>query len=176
MFQRGYFKGVSRGGACVRVWQDEGGGSTVTNWGKRVGQRNFPRPFGWWVFVLFLFFAFCLTLAGWFIEFPTKGTPKQLDISSLQIMPQSKVMVAIPYRVGTSFSISLIAASWCNTQWAICTKPLRLVSSVAAVRNGFGDVYFYNSTSKLLHIRLVHPADSGRNFFFLSDRVLCLTS
>lgn len=41
--------------------------------------------------------------------------------------------------------------SWCPT----CTHAFRAVNSVAEVRNGYGDVYYFDSRTQLFHIRVI---------------------
>jgi len=92
---------------------------------------------------------------GWYIHF-SKGTPKVLNITSVQVDMTEVLLLAIPYPSGTTFTIFHQAASWCSTSWGVCTHACRAVTSVAAVRGAFGDAYFWDNTARILYLRVVN--------------------
>uniref|UniRef100_A0A6B2KYW6 CEMIP beta-helix domain-containing protein n=1 Tax=Arcella intermedia TaxID=1963864 RepID=A0A6B2KYW6_9EUKA len=98
---------------------------------------------------------------GWFVEF-SSGTPADLKISHLQIEPLVSALVALPYPSGTTFtSISAVAASWCSWSWGVCSFDLTATTSVEAVRNGGGDLYYWDSAAGILYFKLLQPPDEG---------------
>eukprot|EP00475_Leptophrys_vorax_P012438 TRINITY_DN1888_c0_g1_i1.p1 TRINITY_DN1888_c0_g1~~TRINITY_DN1888_c0_g1_i1.p1 ORF type:complete len:1154 (-),score=257.11 TRINITY_DN1888_c0_g1_i1:36-3497(-) len=98
---------------------------------------------------------------GWFIRFPN-GTPSTLVIDQVQVYPQDVLLIALPYPAGTVFNITAGTASWCGT-WNnnVCNANFSAVGSVAAVVNGSGNVYFYDSAKYLLYMRIVQQTDSS---------------
>jgi hypothetical protein len=91
---------------------------------------------------------------GWFIRF-LSGTPKVLEITSVQVDSTEVLLLAFPYPSGTTFSIYHKAADWCDPAWGVCRHNCRAVTSVAAVRSAFGDAYFWDNTARTLYLRVV---------------------
>lgn len=91
---------------------------------------------------------------GWFIRYTT-GTPKKLTAISVQVATEDIFLVAIPYPAGTTFTIYFKGASWCGTSWAHCRHEVNPVTSIAAVKAGFGDLYYWDNTNRLLYLRLI---------------------
>jgi len=98
---------------------------------------------------------------GWFVTFP-EGVPKTIRFTDMQIDHDTLLHVAIPYPSGTIFNIYAQAAPWCVTPsgvqyswYPICQHAYRSVSSIDAVRSSWGDTYFYDSSTQLLHIRII---------------------
>jgi hypothetical protein len=89
---------------------------------------------------------------GWFVRY-TAGTPKQITLKEIQVDPKDSLVLAFPYPAGTTFNITFEAADWCSTSWGVCRHPFRPVSSALQVYNGFGDVYFWNNTARVLYVR-----------------------
>lgn len=91
---------------------------------------------------------------GWFIRF-NAGTPKKLQFTAIEVQETSALLLAIPYPAGTTFTIVNQGASWCGTDWAVCTHPYNQVSSVQAVINAFGDAYYWSESTRTLYLRVV---------------------
>jgi len=91
---------------------------------------------------------------GWFIRY-SNGTPKKLTLISVQVAMSDIFLVAIPYPSGTTFNIYFNGASWCGTSWAYCKHDIVAGNSIAAVRNAFGDVYYWDNTNRVLYLRLI---------------------
>eukprot|EP01120_Amphizonella_sp_Union-15-10_P004172 TRINITY_DN1478_c0_g1_i1.p1 TRINITY_DN1478_c0_g1~~TRINITY_DN1478_c0_g1_i1.p1 ORF type:complete len:260 (+),score=28.72 TRINITY_DN1478_c0_g1_i1:154-933(+) len=98
---------------------------------------------------------------GWFIRFPN-GTPNVVKFTDMQIEHNSVLHVAIPYPTGTTFNIYAQAPTWCvppnppYQSWhPICRHVYRPVASINQVRSSWGDTYFYDSSTQLLHIRII---------------------
>eukprot|EP01124_Arcella_intermedia_P022125 TRINITY_DN3233_c0_g4_i1.p1 TRINITY_DN3233_c0_g4~~TRINITY_DN3233_c0_g4_i1.p1 ORF type:complete len:1092 (+),score=168.98 TRINITY_DN3233_c0_g4_i1:472-3276(+) len=97
---------------------------------------------------------------GWFVEI-LKGTPVNLKISNLMIPPSASALIAVPYPTGTTFStLAVVAAPWCN-KYQLCQVNLTAVSSVNEVRNGGGDLYYWDANGGILYFRMVQPPDEG---------------
>lgn len=92
---------------------------------------------------------------GWFIRL-IHGNPRVLTITSIQVANMNDVLLlAFPYPAGTTFSIYYKAAYWCHESWAVCRHNFFPVNSIAAVRNAFGDAYYWNSATRTLYLRAV---------------------
>jgi len=96
---------------------------------------------------------------GWFVNF-TKGAPKFLNFTDMQIRHDDSLLVAIPYQTGSTFKVYAQAPGGCSTSF-ICSHPYKQVGSVQAVRQAWGDTYFYDTTRKLLYVKL---NDLGASF------------
>lgn len=100
---------------------------------------------------------------GWFLRF-NAGTPKVLRFTSVQVMEIEDVfLVAIPYPVGTNFTIYHKAASWCSTSWGVCRHEVRQVYDLQSVIRAFGDAYYWNNAARTLYLRLVQTNQSFGN-------------
>lgn len=91
---------------------------------------------------------------GWFIRF-TAGTPKQLNISAVQVDQNDVLLLAIPYPANTNFTVYNFAATWCDVSWGVCRHNYRAVTSIAAVKSAFGDAYFWDNNARILYLRVV---------------------
>jgi len=99
------------------------------------------------------------TAGGWFVRF-TEGIPTTITIANIQIDPTVSLVLAFPYPAGTTFNVTYEAASWCGTSWAVCSHPFNLTKSLTNVYNSNGDLYYWNSTSNILFIRVVEQQDT----------------
>ena len=89
---------------------------------------------------------------GWLLELDG-GSPHTLQISHVELTEDTAVFLSVPYPLGTSFSISANAASWCYescSNW--CKEIFTSVSSVEEVRQSEGNVYHFDATTGLLTI------------------------
>lgn len=97
---------------------------------------------------------FIAASGGWFVRY-VNGTPAVISFTDMQIDKNDLLHLAIPYPRGTTFNIYAQAPSWCNPSSSSCVHYFRAVGSVAEVRSAWGDAYFYDSNTQLLHIRLI---------------------
>ena len=93
---------------------------------------------------------------GWFIRF-NSGSPRKLLITRGQIHPDDNLVMAFPYPAGTTFSVKAKAPDFCN--WARTEEVLVRVNSLAEVRAGFGDRYYFDEANNMLYIRIVQKND-----------------
>eukprot|EP01113_Clastostelium_recurvatum_P039925 TRINITY_DN614_c1_g2_i1.p1 TRINITY_DN614_c1_g2~~TRINITY_DN614_c1_g2_i1.p1 ORF type:complete len:714 (+),score=84.18 TRINITY_DN614_c1_g2_i1:197-2143(+) len=92
---------------------------------------------------------------GWFLRF-SDGTPSTLSIANIQVDSDQKLVLALPYPAGTTFNIVYQAASWCSTSWGVCQHNYRAVRNITAIRDSFGDTYFWDETQRTLYLRVVN--------------------
>ena len=95
---------------------------------------------------------------GWYVKF-NSGSPKTLKIKNLQVFPDANLVLAFPYPRGTTFSVKAKAPSWCSG-WARTEEVLVQVNSLAEVRAGNGDRWFYDAAAELLYIRVVQKNEA----------------
>ena len=91
------------------------------------------------------------------------GAPIEMNISNLQMDERAtRLVMAIQYPPGTAFVVEYRGSPWCKDKWATwmdppqlgttCGYALRAVSSVAAVREGRGDEYYFDGTHLFFRI------------------------
>lgn len=96
---------------------------------------------------------------GWFIRFDS-GTPKNLTFDNVQVFPKDKLLIALPYPAGTTFTIEARTAQWCSPSASrLCRFTLKPTTSVDAVLNGTGDLYYFNNG--ILYLRIVQQSDGS---------------
>lgn len=96
---------------------------------------------------------------GWFFRFAGGGTPSTFYIQGLVVPSDASLVMAFPYPPGTTFDISA-NLNWCETWWGgVCTHAFRAVNSVDAVRNGYGDTYFFDG--QVLYVRVLLRQKGG---------------
>jgi len=92
---------------------------------------------------------------GWLLTL-TAGAPKSITFSQVQVEDSDGLIVVLPYPAGTRFSIAyqtVGCSSWCQPGWGcLCTWAYRQVSTVAEVRTGRGDEYYFDGA--FLYFRL----------------------
>jgi len=98
---------------------------------------------------------------GWFVRY-LGGTPNHITFTDMQIDHDTILHLAIPYPAGTTFKIYAQAPVWCYPgtppyePWdSICQHFYHPVNSIQEVRDSWGDTYFFDSSTQLLHIRIV---------------------
>jgi hypothetical protein len=98
---------------------------------------------------------------GWYIRFTNGVTPKVISFREVQIRETDVMIIAIPYPVGTTFTIRAIGASWCAPAdpYSNCYRIFDKVNTLAEVRSGFGDKYFVNANG-VLFFRLVQKGST----------------
>jgi hypothetical protein len=106
---------------------------------------------------------------GWLLNL-TAGAPISINFPEVVVSPNIPLTLSIPYPIGTSFTITAVAPSWCWTENGAysCQQPFSSASSFAQVRNGPGNLYYVDPNG-VLTIRLVQlPKDFvGRPNWFL---------
>ena len=101
---------------------------------------------------------------GWLTVFDA-GTPASMQLRTAQIDEDDIVMLALPYPEGTTFSITYEAASWCNPAWGrVCTHEFKAANSPQEVRNGHGDLYYFDENLGLLFLRYVQQRTETLDF------------
>ena len=75
------------------------------------------------------------------------GAPSTFSISRVQL-PEAKpkLLIAVSYPPGTSFTIQATTKSSCNTATKLCSHMYTEVGSVDAVRASDGDTYHFDGT------------------------------
>jgi hypothetical protein len=140
-------------------------GAQITHFGKTEGSATYgvslmPRVTG----------PLIASSGGWFVRY-TGGTPVKVTFTDMQIKHDDIMLLGIPYPTSTTFNIYAKAPTWCNPGTApfkswnpICTHQYRAVSSVAAVRAGWGDAYYFDKSKGILYIRIVELASFSSSF------------
>jgi hypothetical protein len=91
---------------------------------------------------------------GWFINFKD-GSPKVLKISEIQIPRAVTLVLALPYPIGTQFTINISTASWCSTYGGnLCKWAYNQTDSLDNIINKNETLYFFNSSTELLYLRV----------------------
>jgi len=88
------------------------------------------------------------------------GAPKRLVVNSVEVRPDTPMLLSIAYPPNTAFTITASAAEWCSpsAQYS-CKEVFKPVDSIAAVRKSLGNTYFF-SPQGLLTVRIIQtPKD-----------------
>ena len=96
---------------------------------------------------------------SWLLKL-NSGAPVHIRFEFVEASPDTPLLLSIAYPIGTTFTITAHAATWCgaNAQYS-CSETFRAVSSMAAVRNSLGNTYYFSSDG-LLTFRLIQtPKD-----------------
>jgi hypothetical protein len=100
--------------------------------------------------------------------------PRVLNISGIQIAPETVQLLVLPYPPGSTFRVTMDFAgaaffgSWCSRPPAIlCTHAFSRAASVAAVRAGAGDTYFFDDVEGYLYVRLTTHGTGFWPYVFL---------
>lgn len=107
---------------------------------------------------------------GWLLELH-QGAPKSLRIDDVEVLPDTPLLLSIPYPKGTSVNVIVGSAHWCrdNDQYT-CSMELTRVDSVLEVRNGLGNIYHVDDNGVLTLRILQGPRDFvGRPEWFLPN-------
>jgi len=94
---------------------------------------------------------------GWLFDWD-KGTPARLEISNFQVAEGDFLMIVLPFRAGTTFTIVFDGPSWC---WR-CRHEFQKASSLAEVKDGPGDLYFFDSDAELLFFKILGQTPNRR--------------
>ena len=96
---------------------------------------------------------------GWYMKL-FGGNPRNLRINSIQLNPDTNLLLAIPYPSGTNFVIRYVGPSWCG----YCSTTFPQVFSVADVEAAHGDRWYFDTSNQVLYVKLVmkrEPANLG---------------
>jgi hypothetical protein len=91
---------------------------------------------------------------GWLLDLDG-GAPHTLQISQIEVMPDTPLILSIAYPPGTSFTIKANAL-WCGESCTkSCEELFTQVTTVEDVRKSAGNVYHFDTTTGLLTIRVI---------------------
>ena len=93
---------------------------------------------------------------SWLMQLDS-GSPKSLRIRQIEVLSTTPLVLALPYPEDTSFTITAHAFTWCSTTSTThsCSEEFIAVDSLAKVRYSQGNTYFFDTTTKLLHVRII---------------------
>jgi hypothetical protein len=96
---------------------------------------------------------------GWLLTLDD-GAPHTLNISQIEVMPNTPLLLSVAYPTGTSFTIKAKAVDWCSESCTTsCEELFSRVSSVQKVRHSNGNVYHFDDATGLLTLRVImYPA------------------
>lgn len=95
---------------------------------------------------------------GWLLDLNIPA-PRQLTFSTVEVDPDSPLIVSIPYPMGTNFAISAHGAPWCSEgSGYTCSHLYTKASSIDEVRKERGDSYHVDETG-VLSLRIVMMSD-----------------
>lgn len=98
---------------------------------------------------------------GWYIRW-FSGSPREVVINEVQIDPNDRLIIAIPYPATTTFVITA-TLQWCydaaDSPYE-CKRIFTQVNTIADVYNAFGDAYYFDTTAQLLYLRMVEKNDN----------------
>lgn len=109
---------------------------------------------------------------GWFIKY-AGGTPAKVFFDYIQVGHEDILHIAIPYPRGTTWNIYAQGPSNClkgeTNSWSpVGIHTYRRVNSIEEMRAAWGDAYYYDSNTQLLHLRLVDMVCSTASSPFLT--------
>jgi hypothetical protein len=106
---------------------------------------------------------------GWVVGGMWKP-PVVLNITGIQVDAMDKLVLVLPYPRGSRFSITMFANSnsWlerssaCVVKGRLCFWNFSSTTSAANVRNGAGDLYYFDDNTGHLYVRIT--ASNGSSF------------
>ena len=120
---------------------------------------------------------------GWIIEFDS-AVPRVIKFVEIEVLPDTPMLVRIPYPAGTTFKITAHAAPWCseNADYT-CREEFEQVATVEQVRSGPGNQYCVDNGAVVFRLVMTpqefigrpewfipSKTDPGRNGYFALDR------
>jgi len=91
---------------------------------------------------------------GWLLSL-NGGAPHTLDITGIEVLPETPLILGIVYPLGTSFSITANAAyCYANSQYS-CIETFIQANSADDVRTSDGNLYHFDAATGLLTIRII---------------------
>lgn len=109
---------------------------------------------------------------GWVLELD-RGPPRNIRFEQIEVLPETPMLLSIPYPPGTSFTITAHGAPWCWTAGDTysCSETFQEVNSLDQVRNGPGNQYYVDSNN-VVTFRIVQTPQTfvGRPEWFIPSR------
>jgi hypothetical protein len=91
---------------------------------------------------------------GWLLDLDG-GAPHTLQISKIEVMSDTILLLSIAYPTTTSFTIKAKAAYWCSeSSTNSCEELFSEVPTVDEIRDSPGNIYHFDQTTGLLTIRV----------------------
>ncbi|GKZ00869.1 hypothetical protein MPSEU_001038600 [Mayamaea pseudoterrestris] len=87
---------------------------------------------------------------GWVLKL-NGGAPRDLNMTEIEVAPNNMLLLSIAYPVGTVFTVTANAESWCKPRDGSisCREVMSAVNSVDLVRNGDGNTYYVDANGVL---------------------------
>jgi hypothetical protein len=96
---------------------------------------------------------------GWYLRLVNGKAPKRVEISQVEVDPDTPMVLSIAYPPGSTFTVRAEAA-WCSPDAQFsCTQAFSLVSSVTDVRRSLGNSYHVTANG-VLTVRIIQPAQT----------------
>ena len=108
---------------------------------------------------------------GWLLTL-NEGAPKKINITQIEVSPETPLMLSIQYPIGVSVTVTAHAVSWCRESCSrSCTEVFTPVASVDQVRASEGNVYHHDAYTGLLTIRVIQMPEysTGAPYWKLFD-------
>jgi len=105
---------------------------------------------------------------GWLLRI-NKGAPRDLKITTVEVLPETPLVLKIHYPQGTSFSIVSHAAYCSDSQHYTCQRPFYSVASPALVRSSNGDAYHFSNGLLTLRVTQIPMGFTGNPSWKLWD-------
>ena len=109
---------------------------------------------------------------GWILEL-NGGAPRSVHIDTVEVLPETPLLVSIAYPVGTLFTIAAHAAPWCWTgsNVYLCSETFTKAGSLKEVRTGPGNQYFVDMNGVVTFRVVQLPLNYvGRPSWFIPSR------
>lgn len=107
---------------------------------------------------------------GWLLSL-NGGAPKMIQLHHIAVLPNTPMILTIPYPQGTTFTISAKSAG-CKAVSGVytCQAQFTQAASIDQVRNGLGNTYYVDTTG-VLTLRVIQNAEGflGRPNWFLPN-------
>ena len=106
---------------------------------------------------------------GWIIEFDNAAVPREINFVDIEVLPDTPLLVRIPYPPGTTFKITAKAADWCWQQSGkyTCSEEFVQVATVEQVRNGPGNQYCIDDGAVVFRIVMTPHDHIGRPNWYI---------
>lgn len=91
---------------------------------------------------------------GWLLKL-NSGAPKVLNITEVEVMPDTPLLLSVQYPLQTNVTVTAKAA-WCDASCSkSCEERFTEVASIKDVRGSNGNVFHHNRSTGLLTIRVI---------------------
>lgn len=109
---------------------------------------------------------------GWILEL-NQGSPRNIRFETIEVLPETILLLSLPYPPETTFRIAAHAAPWCSTTNVAysCVQYYEQVDSINQVRDGPGNQYHVDSNG-VVTFRIVQTPKNfvGRPEWFIPTR------